>query len=116
MKNKVLLISLMGAFTLTACATAPEPEVETVIIPPVPVQTCTPISKLEKVVIPAETETYYAITEIENPPYEPITRTQEMTRVVKEAETIYVNKDGEQVTDICEEQVEDGGAEADTSS
>ncbi len=107
MKNHTVIVGLLGALAFGACATSPEPEVESIVIPPVPVQTCTPVSKLEKVVIPAETQTYYAITEIENPPYEPITRRQEMTRVIKEAEVIYVNKEGEQVTDICEEQIED---------
>ena len=112
MKRSYTLPALVISVVLAGCATSPEPEAGPIVIAPVPVQTCTPISKLERVVIPAETETFYAITEIDNPPYEPITRKEEMTRVVKEEEVYYVNKDGEQVTDICEEQLEDKAADA----
>ncbi len=99
-------MSILGL--LTACATTPEPEPEPVVIAPVPVKSCTPISNLERIVIPAETEKFYAITEIENEPYDPIVRREERVRVVKEEQVLYVDKEGREVTDICEEQLEDG--------
>ncbi len=115
MNFKALLPSAVIIIGLGACATSPELETKEVIIPPVPIKTCTPISKLTKVDIPAETETYYAITEIENPPYEPIQRKETLTRVVKEAQIIYVNDDGQEVTDICEEQVDDEASSSATN-
>ena len=108
-----MIVSLALISVLAACSTTAEPEAAPIVIN-VPVKTCTPISNLERVVIPAETETYYAITEIDNPPYEPITRKEEMTRVVKEEEVYYVDKEGRTVTDICEEQLEE--ANGDTSA
>jgi len=95
--------ALAAILTLSACATT-EPEAPPVYIPPPVVKTCTPTSQLTRVVIPEETETYFAITQIENPPYEPIERKEKLTRVVKEAQVIFVNDAGVQVTDICEEQ------------
>ena len=73
MPSKYIMI-LGAALILTACKTTPEPVAPTIVIVPEPVQTCMPISALEKVIIPEETETYIAITSIENPPYEPIER------------------------------------------
>ena len=115
MNLKAFLPACALIATLGACATSPDADVKDVVIPPVPIKTCTPISKLTKVEIPAETETYYAITEIDNPPYEPIQRREKMTRVVKEAQIIYVNDAGEEVTDICEEQIEDASSDDTTS-
>jgi len=103
MSHKHLVI-LGAAIALSACRTTPEPEAPPVVIDPGPVQTCTPISALEKVVIPEETETYTAITMIENPPYDPIERKETLTRVVKEAQIIYVDSEGREVIDICDEE------------
>lgn len=93
--------------SLTACATTPEPEPEpepvTIITPPV--RTCTPISDVERVVIPAVTKTQYAITEIENPPYEPIQRRTERTIVIEEERVIYVDSEGREVLDVCPDQI-----------
>jgi len=69
-----------------------------------PVKPCQ--KALTRVEIPAETETFYAITEIENPGYEPIQRKETQVRVVKEAETIFVNSQGREVTDICETEID----------
>lgn len=92
---------------LASCETTPEPEPEVIVIPPQPIRTCTPKSELERVVIPAKTEKFYAITEIENPPYEPITRKEERIRVVEEEKVFYVNTAGQEVTDICEDTEEE---------
>ncbi len=93
------------AALLTACKTVPEAPVEVIEIEPPVLKTCTEISALTRVDIPAETETFYAITEIANPPYEPIQRKETQVRVVKEAETIFVNSEGRQVTDICDTEI-----------
>lgn len=93
---------------VVACATPPEPEPEVIVIPPEVIRTCAPVSALQKVVIPAETKVQYAITMIDNPPYDPIERRVKQTRVVKPAEVIYVDTDGKQVIDICEKDIEIG--------
>ena len=71
---------------------------------PQQVQTCTPYSAAQRVVIPAETKTVIAITEIENPPYEPIQRKETQTRVVKPEQVIYVDGEGKEITDLCEDE------------
>ncbi|MGJ8562049.1 MAG: hypothetical protein ACSHXY_00735 [Alphaproteobacteria bacterium] len=96
---------LAGLITpLAACATAPEPEPipEPVTIIAQPVNTCVPLSALRRVVIPAVTKTVIAITEIENPPYEPIQRKEEQTREVSPEQVYYVDGSGRQVSDICD--------------
>ncbi len=102
MPSKYIMI-LGAALVLTACKTTPEPEPPIVVEVPEPIQTCMPISALEKVIIPEETETYIAITSIENPPYDPIERKETLTRVVKEAQVTYVDSEGREVIDICSE-------------
>lgn len=100
-----LALLLLPALTLAACATAPEPEVipepVAVVVPEV-VDTCTPVSALKRVIIPAETKVFYAITEIANPPYEPIQRKEKVTREIKPEEVIYVDTEGRQVLDLCD--------------
>ena len=87
---------------LSACTTTPLPEPVAVVIPVEPIQTCAPVSALQQVIIPAETKIQYAITIIENPPYEPIESKVKQTRVVKPAQIIYVDSAGQEVLDICE--------------
>ncbi len=87
---------------LTACATSNDYNNDPIIIPPQSAQICQPISALQRVVIPAETEKFYAITEIDNPPYDPIVRTEERTRVIKETEVIYIDSQGREVTNLCD--------------
>jgi len=97
-------ISLAAVTALSACETVPDPIPEPVIVEiPEPVQTCAPVSSLQRVVIPAETKIMYAITMIDNPPYEPIERKEKQTRIVKPAEILYVDSEGKQVIDICED-------------
>lgn len=101
MKNLRFVPMILCGAILIACETTPEPiEVVEIVAPPV-LKTCTEISALTRVDIPAETQTFIAITEIENPPYEPIQRKEEQVRVIKEAQTIFVNSEGVEVTDIC---------------
>jgi len=107
----LMLTSIVTAATLTACETTPEP-IDVVQIEPPVLKTCTEISALTRVVIPQETETFYAITEIENPPYEPIQRKEKQVRVVKEAQTIFVDSNNRQVTDICDTVIDPGANDA----
>lgn len=98
-------LAALLALSLAACASTPEPEViaETVeVVVPEVVRTCTSISALERVVIPAETKTFYATTEIANPPYEPIQRTEKIERVITPEQVIYVDTEGRQVLDLCD--------------
>ena len=98
-----LMLSAALITGLAACQTVPDvpPPVEVEV--PEQVQTCAPISSLQRVVIPAETKVFYAITMIDNPPYDPIERKEKQTRIVKPAEIVYVDTDGKQVLDICED-------------
>ncbi|NNE57149.1 MAG: hypothetical protein HKN36_03490 [Hellea sp.] len=103
--KKFLILGLAG--TLAACRTTPEPEAPSVEVETQPVQTCTPISALEKVEVPAETETFTTIVLIDNPPYDPIERREQQVRVVKEAYFIYIDSEGKEVIDICGEAAAD---------
>ena len=97
------LISMAALLSaLSACTTTPLPEPVQVVIPTEPVQTCAPVSALQQVIIPAETKIQYAITMIDNPPYEPIQNKVKQVRVVKPAQIIYVDSQGKEVFDICE--------------
>lgn len=111
MKKLKFVPMILCGVILIACETTPEPvEIVEVVVPPL--KTCTEISALTRVDIPAETQTFIAITEIENPPYEPIQRKEEQVRVIKEAETIFVDSEGLQVTDICETEIDPGADDA----
>ena len=100
----IVSILSFSAAALAACASTPEPIIEepvAVIVPEV-IDTCTPVSALTRVVIPAEKQVRYATTEIANPPYERITRTEKVERVIKPEEIIYVDSEGRQVLDLCD--------------
>lgn len=99
------MAAALASAVLTACSTTPEPVVEekvVEVIVPEPIDTCTPISALTRVVIPAETEVFYGITEIANPPYEPIQRREKIVREITPEEVIYVDSEGKQVLDLCD--------------
>lgn len=103
--GQCLTLSVAAALSLGACTTVPDPEPveeKVVVIVPEVHDTCTPISALTRVEIPAETEIYYGITEIDNPPYEPIQRKEKLTREVKPAEVFYVDSEGKEVLDLCD--------------
>jgi len=105
--RRLLSLSLISATTLSACATV-EPEAPDIFIEPEPVQTCIPLDKLEKRVIPAVTREQTAITMIDNPPYEPIETRTKRTIIVQPSEVLYVNADGQEALDICEKDIEIG--------
>ena len=82
MKTQYITALIFSAMAFTACESTPEPAPEIVEVTPPVLKTCTEISALTRVEIPAETKTFYAITEIENPPYEPIQRKDKQVRVI----------------------------------
>ena len=98
----LLTLTLLGS--LAACSTTPEPLPEPVVVEvPPPVLTCAPVSTLQKVIIPAETKVQYYSTGIDNGQYEDIQSAQlKRTIVTKPAQVIYVNGEGRQILDICE--------------
>jgi hypothetical protein len=106
--RRTLFLSLTSAAILGACTTTPLPEAPPVIIEPEPIQTCVSISALQKVIIPAETQTRYATTMIDNAPYDPIETTVKQVRVVKPAQIIYIDSNNAEVLDICEKDIEIG--------
>jgi len=97
----ILAILSLTALILPACAVVPEVPPAPVVVT-APVQTCKPVSALEKVVIPAETKVQYAISSIDNPPYEPIETRIKQERIIKQAQIVYVDSEGREVIDICE--------------
>jgi len=107
MTRTAWLLSAAIMMGLTACTTVPEPEPEPVIvIPPKPIQTCAPVSSLQKVTIPAETKVQYYSTGIDNGEYEDIESPQlKRTIVIKPAQVFYVDSEGREVLDICEDVV-----------
>ena len=107
---RYILFAAAATLALAACNTLPdEPVAPPVDIVVAPVDTCTPMSALTRQVIPAVTETFFAITEIENPPYEPIQRTEEQVRIIEPERVIFVNSQGVEVTDICDAEINPGG-------
>ena len=102
--KKSNLILLAGAVLLIpACASMPEPEPQApVVVETKPVRTCIELAELRQVVIPEQTKKVIAITEIDNPPYEPIQRREEQTRVVSPEYVYYVDETGREVKNICE--------------
>lgn len=111
MTRTPLILGLFTAAMLTACASTPDPlpEPEPVVEQPEPVavKTCIDLADLRRVVVPAETKKVIAITEIANPPYEPIQRREEQTRIVKPEYVYYVDDEtGATVTESCEGPIE----------
>ena len=108
MRHAALLAT--AAALLAACNTVPdEPEAPPVEIAVGPIETCTPMSALTRTVIPAKTEVFFAITMIDNPPYEPIERKERQERIVEPERVIFVNSEGREVTDICDPEINPSG-------
>jgi len=105
MKRVVLFLNVAVVTGLAACKTVPEPVPEPVIvIAPEPIQTCAPISALTRVVIPAETKVQYYSTGIDNGEYEDIESARlKRTIVIKPPQAFYVDSEGREVLDICED-------------
>jgi len=104
LKSPILALVLGGL--LVGCRTvAPEPE--PVFIPTPEARTCFPRDELIAVVIPEETKTYTAVTMVDNPPGPPIERTEQVTRVVREAYTVFQTAEGAEVSEdmICSEDI-----------
>jgi len=106
--RQLLTLSAIAALGLSACETVPQAPPTPVVIDVAPIQTCQSIGTLTRQFIPAETKVQYAITSIENPPYEPIESRVKQTRVVKQAQVFYTNSAGQEVLDICETDIERG--------
>ncbi len=103
MTIKHLTVLLTLPILLAACETTPEPLPAPVVINQAPIIICEPVSALKQVIIPAETKIQFAITQIDNPPYEPIERKVKQVKVVKQAQITYEDSQGNQVLDICED-------------
>lgn len=99
---RLLTVPTLCALALSACATKPVEAPAPVEIKLQPVDFCVPMSQVTAVEVPAETQVFYAITMIENPPYEPIERKEKQTRVVKEAYIILVDESGKEVSNTCD--------------
>ena len=108
-------LALLCLIPLAACNTVPDAPAQTVEVDVPELRTCVPMSALTRVTIPAKTQTYFAITEIENPPYEPIQSRQEMTRVIEEARTIFQDSEGREITDVCDPEINPNGMTSDGS-
>jgi len=106
MTRIAFLFSAAMITSLSACTTVPTPEPEpeiVVVIPPEPIQTCAPVSTLQKVTIPAETKVQYYSTGIDNGEYEDIESARlQRTIVIKPAQVFYVDSENKEVLDICE--------------
>ena len=103
MKFNIKNSSTLLFIGLLSCETVPENQ--NVTNPNVaPMETCINISELRKVELPAETKIQYAITFIDNPPYEPIENKVKREIVTKQASIYYEDSNGNKVLDICDKE------------
>ena len=103
MKFNIKNSSILLFIGLSSCETVPENQNMT--NPNVaPMETCIDISELRKVELPAETKIQYAITIIDNPPYEPIENKVKREIVTKQASIYYEDSNGNKVLDICDKE------------
>ena len=103
MKFSIKNSSILLFIGLSACETVPENQNMT--NPNVaPMETCIDISELRKVELPAETKIQYAITIIDNPPYEPIENKVKREIVTKQASIYYQDSNGNKALDICDKE------------
>ncbi|GLQ20188.1 hypothetical protein ACFFUB_03400 [Algimonas porphyrae] len=106
---RALILSLSCLTVLSACQTVPDDMDTSVNIDVPEMRTCTPMSALQRVEIPAVTRTFTAITEIENEPYEPIQKKETIVREIEPARVVFLNSAGAEVTDICETEINPSG-------
>jgi len=101
-----LLLSSALLLTLGACRTV-QPEPEPVFIPPPVIKTCFDREELILETIPEVTKNVTAIVLIDNPPYEPIERREQQTRVVTPAYTVFKDSSGNIVSNdkICDDDL-----------
>ena len=103
MKFSIKNLSILPFIGLLSCETLPENQ--NVTNPNVaPMETCIAISELRKVELPAETKIQYAITIIDNPPYEPIENKVKREIVTKQASIYYQDSNGNKALDICDKE------------
>ena len=103
MKFNIKNLSILPFIGLLSCETLPENQ--NVTNPNVaPMETCIAISELRKVELPAETKIQYAITIIDNPPYEPIENKVKREIVTKQASIYYQDSNGNKALDICDKE------------
>ncbi len=115
MSRNLCLAALIASITVTAaCKTVPEPEPAPITIK-TEAMTCTPTDTLERQVIPAVIKRGFYITGVEDEPqYVTDPETGEVKeipvgahnkvpyeRVIEPEQIIWVNADGQVVTDIC---------------
>ncbi len=113
LKIAIAFIPFIG---LSACTTTKKAEIVEVKVPQV-AETCVHIDTLKKVVIPAEVKKGFSIVSIEGRTEQyydpdtkswktvttpPIQRKEPWTKIIKPAQTIYVDQDNREITDICE--------------
>ena len=103
MKFSIKNLSILPFIGLLSCETLPENQ--NVTNPNVaPMETCIAVSELRKVELPAETKIQYAITIIDNPPYEPIENKVKREIVTKQASIYYQDSNGNKALDICDKE------------
>ena len=103
MKFNIKNLSILPFIGLLSCETLPENQ--NVTNPNVaPMETCIAVSELRKVELPAETKIQYAITIIDNPPYEPIENKVKREIVTKQASIYYQDSNGNKALDICDKE------------
>ncbi|MDG1141748.1 MAG: hypothetical protein P8N24_00855 [Hellea sp.] len=103
MKFNIKNSSILIFIGLSSCETVPENQNMT--NPNVaPMETCIAVSELRKVELPAETKIQYAITIIDNPPYEPIENKVKREIVTKQASIYYQDSNGNKALDICDKE------------
>ncbi len=129
-KNIILFLSTI---LLVGCASTKKQEEkpQTVEITPPVQQTCIPIERLKKVVIPAVTKSGYSIVSIEGKTEQyydeetkswktittpPIERKEPWTKIIEPERVIYVDSENREVTDICQEPVPEAPEVADTQT
>ncbi len=113
---KTASLTLVFGAALSACETV-QPPPPVVVMPPPIVETCIRISTLRKVEIPAVTKSGFSIVSIETEDEQyydpetkkwvtieipPIERKEPWTKIIKPAQTLYVDSNNREVTDICE--------------
>lgn len=112
-----IVLAILPLTVLAACASTPEPEKTIEVTPDPIIQDCYPLATLEKVVVPAVTETRYAITSVESPPdyytdpdtgetvqiqNPPIRREEPYTITITPEKIYYKTSEGKITADICE--------------
>ena len=103
LRSNIKNSSILLFIGLLSCETVPENQ--NLTNPNIaPMETCIEVSELKKVELPAQTKIQYAITIIDNPPYEPIENKVKREIVTKQASIYYQDSNGNKVLDICDKE------------